>query len=92
MGGTAGGADDRAGLTVSSWLVAGGEPGRVITGNAGVLVTEVIRVKAGGSAPFVVVDAAMNDLARPAMYDAWHDFVAVAPTGARMTAHIDWLE
>ncbi len=64
------------------------EPGRVITGNAGVLVTEVIRVKAGGSAPFVVVDAAMNDLARPAMYDAWHDFVAVAPTGARMTAHI----
>lgn len=64
------------------------EPGRVITGNAGVLVTEVIRVKAGGSAPFVVIDAAMNDLARPAMYDAWHDFVAVEPTGARITAHI----
>lgn len=57
------------------------EPGRVITGNSGVLVTEVIRVKQGVNAPFVVVDAAMNDLARPAMYDAWHDFAAVKPTG-----------
>jgi diaminopimelate decarboxylase len=64
------------------------EPGRVIVGNAGVLVTRVIRVKEGVSAPFVVVDAAMNDLARPAMYDAWHDFLAVAPHGRRMTANI----
>jgi diaminopimelate decarboxylase len=64
------------------------EPGRVIAGNAGVLVTRVIRVKEGLSAPFVVVDAAMNDLARPAMYDAWHDFVAVALSGERMVANI----
>ncbi|MDB5724669.1 MAG: lysA [Novosphingobium sp.] len=64
------------------------EPGRVITGNSGVLLTEVIRVKLGASAPFVVVDAAMNDLVRPAMYDAWHDFVAVEPSGERMIAHI----
>ena len=64
------------------------EPGRVITGNAGVLLTQVIRVKPGVNAPFVVVDAAMNDLVRPAMYDAWHDFVAVRPSGARMTANI----
>lgn len=64
------------------------EPGRVITGNSGVLVTEIIRVKAGAINPFVVVDAAMNDLARPAMYDAWHDFVAVRPTGERMIANI----
>ena len=64
------------------------EPGRVITGNSGVLVTEVIRVKPGAVHPFVVVDAAMNDLARPALYDAWHDFVAVAPSGERMTANI----
>ena len=64
------------------------EPGRVITGNSGVLVTRVIRVKPGVVAPFVVVDAAMNDLARPAMYDAWHDFVAVEPNGARMVANI----
>ena len=64
------------------------EPGRVISGNAGVLLTQVVRVKPGVSAPFVIVDAAMNDLARPALYDAWHDFVAVAPTGKRMTANI----
>ena len=64
------------------------EPGRVITGNSGVLITEVIRVKQGVNAPFVVVDAAMNDLARPAMYDAWHDFVAVRPTGETMVANI----
>jgi diaminopimelate decarboxylase len=65
------------------------EPGRVIAGNAGILLTRVIRVKpGGGNVPFVVVDAAMNDLARPAMYDAYHDFVAVEPNGERMTAHI----
>lgn len=64
------------------------EPGRVITGNSGVLVTEVVRVKRGGSRPWVIVDAAMNDLARPAMYDAWHDFVAVQPSGETMVAHI----
>ncbi len=64
------------------------EPGRVIVGNAGVLVTQVVRVKRGIEHPFVVVDAAMNDLARPALYDAWHDFVAVHPTGERITANI----
>lgn len=64
------------------------EPGRVITGNCGVLLTQVIRVKPGVSAPFVVVDAAMNDLVRPAMYDAWHDFIAVEPSGERMVANI----
>ena len=65
------------------------EPGRVIAGNAGVLLTRVIRSKRSGNGPpFVIVDAAMNDLARPAMYGAWHDFDAVAPTGERMTAHI----
>jgi diaminopimelate decarboxylase len=64
------------------------EPGRVIAGNSGVLITRVIRVKQGVSAPFVVVDAAMNDLARPALYDAWHDFYAVRPGGERMTANI----
>jgi len=65
------------------------EPGRVIAGNAGVLMTRVIRVKRNGNRPpFVVVDAAMNDLARPALYGAWHDFDAVKPTGEHMTAHI----
>ncbi|WP_420606903.1 diaminopimelate decarboxylase [Novosphingopyxis sp.] len=64
------------------------EPGRVIAGNAGVLLTQVLWVKPGASAPFVIVDAAMNDLARPAMYDAWHDFQPVQRTGERMTASI----
>ena len=64
------------------------EPGRVIAANAGVLVTEVIRVKPGSTNPFVIVDAAMNDLARPAMYDAWHDFVAVRPTGEKIVATV----
>ncbi|MBU6265894.1 MAG: diaminopimelate decarboxylase [Sphingomonadales bacterium] len=64
------------------------EPGRVIVGNSGVLVTQVIRVKPGVTSPFVVVDAAMNDLVRPAMYDAWHDFLAVTPTGTREVANI----
>jgi diaminopimelate decarboxylase len=64
------------------------EPGRVIVANAGVMVTRVIRVKPGVSAPFVVVDAAMNDLARPALYDAWHDFGAVRPNGESMVANI----
>jgi diaminopimelate decarboxylase len=63
------------------------EPGRIITGNSGVLVTRVIRVKPGVTSPFVIVDAAMNDLARPALYDAWHDIVAVEPNSERMTAH-----
>jgi len=64
------------------------EPGRVITGNTGVLMTEVVRVKEGAGAPWVVIDAAMNDLARPALYDAWHDFAAVAPNGERFVANI----
>ncbi len=64
------------------------EPGRVIAGNAGVLLTEVVWVKPGVVHPYVIVDAAMNDLARPALYDAWHDFVAVAPDGERMIANI----
>ena len=64
------------------------EPGRVIAGNAGVLATEVVWVKPGVANPYVIVDAAMNDLMRPALYDAHHDFVAVKPTGETMMANI----
>ncbi|HEV2569581.1 diaminopimelate decarboxylase [Sphingomonas sp.] len=64
------------------------EPGRVIAGNAGVLMTKVIWVKPGVTHPYVIVDAAMNDLARPALYGAYHHFEAVRPSGERMTAHI----
>ena len=64
------------------------EPGRLIAGNAGVLLTTVIRVKPGATHPFVVVDAAMNDLARPALYDAYHHFEPVIETAALTTANI----
>ena len=54
------------------------EPGRMIAGNAGVLVARVIHMKRSGDKNFAVVDAAMNDLIRPTLYDAWHDILPVA--------------
>ena len=53
------------------------EPGRMIAGNAGILVTRVIYVKEGSSKTFVIVDAAMNDLIRPTLYGAYHEIVSV---------------
>jgi diaminopimelate decarboxylase len=53
------------------------EPGRLISGNAGVLVSRAIYVKDGADRQFLILDAAMNDLIRPAMYDAHHDIVPV---------------
>ena len=57
------------------------EPGRLIVGNAGILVTRVILVKQGEAKSFVVVDAAMNDLIRPTLYEAHHEVVPVRETG-----------
>lgn len=53
------------------------EPGRLIAGNAGILVSKVLYVKSGDGRSFLILDAAMNDLIRPAMYGAWHDVVPV---------------
>jgi diaminopimelate decarboxylase len=53
------------------------EPGRLIAGNAGILVSEVIYVKSGEGRDFLILDAAMNDLIRPAMYSAYHDILPV---------------
>ena len=64
------------------------EPGRLIVGNAGVLLSRVIRVKPGAADPFVIVDAAMNDLMRPALYDAWHRIEAVRPSGKEQIANV----
>ncbi len=55
------------------------EPGRLIVGNAGILVTRVIFVKRGEAKTFVIVDAAMNDLIRPTLYEAHHDIIPVRP-------------
>jgi diaminopimelate decarboxylase len=55
------------------------EPGRRLVGNAGLLLTKVEYLKPGEVKNFAIVDAAMNDLARPALYDAWHDILPVTP-------------
>jgi diaminopimelate decarboxylase len=54
------------------------EPGRMIAGNAGILVSRVIYVKEGEARHFVIQDAAMNDLIRPTLYDAYHEIIPVA--------------
>jgi diaminopimelate decarboxylase len=59
------------------------EPGRAIVGNAGLLLTQVLYLKLGEAKNFAVVDAAMNDLLRPALYDAWHDITPVSVTAPR---------
>ena len=64
------------------------EPGRMIVGNAGVMVAGVILVKDGTTKRFVVTDAGMNDLLRPSLYGAWHDIRALRPCGNRMTATV----
>ncbi|MFO1105613.1 MAG: diaminopimelate decarboxylase [Amaricoccus sp.] len=62
------------------------EPGRLIVGNAGILLSRVIWRKQGAERSFLILDAAMNDLIRPAMYEAWHDIVPVVepPAGAEL--------
>jgi len=66
------------------------EPGRLIVGNAGILITSVIYLKRGEAKTFVVVDAAMNDLIRPTLYDAHHEIrpVRERPDAARIVADI----
>ncbi|SFM15610.1 diaminopimelate decarboxylase [Bradyrhizobium sp. NFR13] len=64
------------------------EPGRMIVGNAGILVARVIHVKHGDGKTFVIIDAAMNDLIRPTLYEAYHEILPVAEPrpGAKLTA------
>jgi diaminopimelate decarboxylase len=65
------------------------EPGRFISGNAGILVTRVEYVKRTGKKNFVIVDAAMNDLIRPAFYDAYHEIVPLTrKRGARISSDV----
>ncbi|MGH7074499.1 MAG: diaminopimelate decarboxylase, partial [Stellaceae bacterium] len=66
------------------------EQGRWIAGNAGILLSRVLYLKEGGTRRFVVLDAAMNDLVRPAMYEAWHEIVPVtAPAPGATHAEAD---
>jgi diaminopimelate decarboxylase len=67
------------------------EPGRMIDGNAGILVAEVVYVKEGDAKNFLIVDAAMNDLIRPTLYDAFHDIrpvVQPAPDAPRLKVDV----
>ena len=63
------------------------EPGRLIVGNAGILVTRVLFVKRGEAKTFVIVDAAMNDLIRPTLYDAHHEIWPVREAAPRRAPH-----
>jgi diaminopimelate decarboxylase len=65
------------------------EPGRLIVGNAGILVTRVLYVKAGENKNFIIVDAGMNDLIRPTLYDAWHDIIPVILDSSRKNITAD---
>ncbi|MFQ3671589.1 MAG: diaminopimelate decarboxylase [Verrucomicrobiia bacterium] len=65
------------------------EPGRLIAGNAGILVARVLYVKKTARKNFVIVDAAMNDLIRPSFYDAYHEIVPVRIQGPRRTVKTD---
>lgn len=66
------------------------EPGRLIVGNAGILVASVLYAKPGEGRDFLILDAGMNDLVRPAMYDAWHDIVPlVEPSPGAALAPMD---
>ncbi len=64
------------------------EPGRLIVANAGVLLSRVVRIKPGVRHPWVIVDSAMNDLMRPALYDAFHRTAAVGPRGETAVANV----
>lgn len=63
------------------------EPGRVIVGNAGILVTKVLYMKEGESKKFVIVDAAMNDLIRPSLYGAYHEIRPLSEAALRRGKH-----
>jgi len=65
------------------------EPGRYIVGNAGVLLTRVLYLKKGGQKKFVIVDAGMNDLIRPALYESFHEIVPLTQANGTKTEKVD---
>lgn len=65
------------------------EPGRAIVGNAGILLSEIIYVKEGENRKFQIIDAAMNDLMRPSLYDSWHDILPVSDPAEKELSSYD---
>jgi diaminopimelate decarboxylase len=64
------------------------EPGRLIVGDAGILVAQIVYMKHGDAKNFLIVDAAMNDLVRPTLYDAWHDIRPVVESASNAARHV----
>jgi diaminopimelate decarboxylase len=65
------------------------EPGRFMVGNAGVLLTQVLYEKRGGAKTFKIVDAGMNDLIRPTLYEGWHQIVPLKQPASAETEVVD---
>ena len=65
------------------------EPGRFMVGNAGALITKVLHLKQGGAKKFVIVDAGMNDLIRPTLYEGWHQIVPLNKPASNATEKVD---
>src|SRR5262249_35377184 len=68
------------------------EPGRFLVGNAGVLLTRVRYIKRTGSKKFAIVDAGMNDLIRPALYQSYHEIVPVEKSSTSMSKHVEKID
>ena len=67
------------------------EPGRVIVGNAGVLISKILYIKESANKKFIILDAGMNDLMRPALYNAKHQIVPLKKTNKRFTGNIEFV-
>ena len=67
------------------------EPGRVIVGNAGVLISKILYIKKGADKKFIILDAGMNDLMRPALYNAKHQIIPLKKTNKRFTGNIEFV-
>ena len=67
------------------------EPGRVIVGNAGLLISKILYIKKGADKKFIILDAGMNDLMRPALYNAKHQIIPLKKTNKRFTGNIEFV-
>jgi len=67
------------------------EPGRVIVGNAGVLISKILYIKESANKKFIILDAGMNDLMRPALYDSKHQIIPLKKTNKKFTGNIEFV-
>ena len=67
------------------------EPGRVIVGNTGLLISKILYIKKGADKKFIILDAGMNDLIRPALYNAKHQIIPLKKTNKKFTGNIEFV-